>query len=482
MEQLTKRILAIVLIAVIGVGVGVTVWIFVAPYNWGAKDCPGAPSDITQDQIIKIGIMGDLERIHGESALYGAELAAYEINSAGGVVVGGKTYYYGVTGENTDEANPILDITKGVAAAQRIINYKKVQFAIGGFRTEALLAYRDYFMDAGIPFMNTGAATPAFCQSVLDDYDTYKYFFQNNPINVSALAKELITLCMTTSAVLSNPLSPFYPGFNVTRFAFVRENLEWTAGFTGAMIAVLTNATGTNPVINMTYTGVNIAIPQDVGSTEMASHWTTIQNAKAQIVIPIISGEAGLTFTNSYGAAKPNCSLIGINVMSQDGEYWSQTNGACEYGVTLESLIRTNKTSKTIAMWDAFVDRYDKTPIYTGVGSYDAVYQFNHVINTTQSFNVENIITGLEGLTWGNPLEGASGNTGFDSSHCTIEGWPYGVALALQWFNGTKRLIPGVGIYPSDPYGGPTAQPAGSLVGMEPFRLPWWGIWDPTFP
>ncbi|MHA1413875.1 MAG: hypothetical protein ACTSO4_14805, partial [Promethearchaeota archaeon] len=117
MEPLTKRILAIVLIAVVGVGIGLAVWIFVAPYQWSAKDCPGAPSDITEDQIIRIGVIGDTERLHGESALWGAQLAAYEINTAGGVVVNGKRYYYGITSENSDEANPILDITKGVSAA-----------------------------------------------------------------------------------------------------------------------------------------------------------------------------------------------------------------------------------------------------------------------------------------------------------------------------------------------------------------------------
>lgn len=482
MEPLTKRILAIVLIAAIGIGIGVTVWIFVAPYGWSAADCPGAPAGITEDQIIKIGVMGDTERIHGESALWGAQLAAEEINTAGGVVVNGKTYYYGITSENTDEANPILDITKGTSAAQRLINYKRVQFATGGFRTESLLAYRDYFMDAKIPFINTGAAPSSFCQSVLTNYAKYKYFFQNNPINTTALAKELITLLMTTSAVLSNPLSPFYPGFNVTRFAFVRENLAWTVDFQVAITAVLTNYTGTNPVIKMTYTGVDIAIPQDVGSVEMASHWSTIQDAKAQIVIPIISGEAGLAFTNSYAAAKPNCTIIGINVMSQDGAYWDLTNGACEYGVTLESLIRTNKTSKTIAMWDAFNTKFGTSPIYTGVGSYDAIYQFHSAINASQSFNADTIVTALEGMTVANPIEGASAWGAFDDSHCTVEGWPNGVALALQWYQGTKRLIPGVGIYPSDPYGGPTAKPAGYLAGMEPFRLPWWGICNPTPP
>jgi len=181
MEQLTKRILAIVLIAVIGVGVGITVWLFVAPYNWGAKDVPGLENrtDITADQIIKIGVIGDLERIQGEGQVNGAYLAALEINRAGGITVEGKRYYLGITSENSDEANPILNTATATAAAQRLINYKQVQIATGGFRTEALSSYRDFFMEEEIIFINTGAAPSDFCQSVLDLYDTYKYFFQN---------------------------------------------------------------------------------------------------------------------------------------------------------------------------------------------------------------------------------------------------------------------------------------------------------------
>ena len=178
MEQLTKRILAIVLIAVIGVGVGITVWIFVAPYSWGAKDCPGAPSNITEDQIIRIGVLGGLYDIQGAGQLEGAQLAAYEINTAGGIDVNGKTYYIGITAEDTDESNPNLDTTKGVAAAERIINYKRVQFLTGGFRTESLSVYLETVMNAKIPFIGSGAATDSFCENVLLDYARYKYFFR----------------------------------------------------------------------------------------------------------------------------------------------------------------------------------------------------------------------------------------------------------------------------------------------------------------
>ncbi|GAH07220.1 unnamed protein product, partial [marine sediment metagenome] len=178
MEAKIKRILVIVLIVVIGVGIALPVYfIFFAPYAWSSADCPGAPAGLTEDQIIRVGVLGGLNDIQGEGAEDGATLAAYEVNQAGGVIVGGKRYYIGITAEDTDESNPNLDVTKGVAAAERIVNYKRVQYALGGFRSEALLAYQEVIMDAKIPFMGTGASTDIFCQNVLDDYAKYKYFF-----------------------------------------------------------------------------------------------------------------------------------------------------------------------------------------------------------------------------------------------------------------------------------------------------------------
>ena len=466
METLTKRIIAIVLIAVIGIGVGVTVWILVLPYEWTAADCPGAPAGITEDQIIRIGVAGDTERIQGEGQLNGALLAAEEINTAGGIVIGDKTYYIGITYENTDEANPILDAAKAVAAVERLINYRRVQFATGGFRTEALGAYRGLFMENEIIFINTGAAPSSFCQSVLDDYDTYKYFFQNNPINTTSLATELIYLIIGTAAGLTGALER-----PITRFAFMREDLTWTEDFQKAITAVLTNLTGTNPLFVLEYTGVDIAFPQDVTPVEMATHWDTIEDNNTQIVIPIISGSAGLTFANSYGTAKPGCIPIGINVLSQDGDFWTDTEGLCEYGVTLESIFQTNKTSKTLDFWDAYVGEYGIAPIYTATGSYDAIYIYAWAFEEAQSLNTDTIITTMETLTKANALEGCSGWGAFDTSHCTVEGWPYGTALALQWVDGAKKLVPGVGIYPS---GYPPGAPI--LLNMSALTLPSWGL------
>ncbi|MCJ7651933.1 MAG: ABC transporter substrate-binding protein [Candidatus Lokiarchaeota archaeon] len=510
MEKLTKRILAIVLIAVIGVGVGVTVWIFVAPYGWSATDCPGAPASITEDQIIKIGIAGDTKRIHGEGQVHGAWLAAYQINTGtgaigsqypgGGILIGGKRYYIGITSEDTDEANPILDTTKGKAAADRLAYYRNVQFAAGGFRTESLLAYRDVFMDNKIPFINIGSATDSFTEDVLNNYEQYKYFFQLTPIKGTDLAKELIALILTSSivaTVLPAALGGYFVGETavpVVRFSFVRESLEWTEGFAQAITAFLTNSSGANPYMVMSYTGVDIEIPQGIGPTEMDAHWATLDAANTQIVIPIISGEAGLVFSNSYGDNEPGMIPLGINVMSQDSAYWGQTAGRCEYGITLESVIRTNKTSYTIDIWDDYVAKWGDTPIYTAVGGFDAVSQYAWAFNTSQSLNPDTIVTTLESMTKTNSVEGFSAFGAYDNAdtppndktrHCIVEGWPYGTSLAIQWHNEAKALVPGIGIYPSGIWAtllGKAAPYTYELAGMQNIKYPSWGLNSHTEP
>ena len=189
----------------------------------------------------------------------------------------------------------------------------------------------------------------------------------------------------------------------------MREDLTWTADFQAAITAVCTNLTGTNTNFVMDYTGVDIAFPQDVTPVEMATHWATVNNSNTQIVIPIISGSAGLIFSNSYGNFQPNCIPIGINVLSQDGAFWTDTGGLCEYGVTLESIFQTNKTSLTIPFWNNYVGNFTDTPIYTATGSYDAIKQYAYAIEEAQSFNSDLVITALESINTSNPIEGAAG-------------------------------------------------------------------------
>ncbi len=439
MESLTKRILAIVLIAVIGVGVGVTIWIFVTPYEWTAKDCPGAPSNITEDQIIRMGVLGGLTDIQGGGALEGAKLAAYEINQAGGINVGGKTYYIGITAEDTDEANPNLDVTKGVAAAERIISYKRAQFLLGGFRSESLLAYQEKIMDAKIPFFCTGSATDDFCQNVLDNYARYKYFFRNMPINSTSLGGEIISFLAYTVNFL-NATNPE----NINSFSILYEDLTWTEDLVAALKAYL-------PVYvpGLTLT-TEIAYPITVTQTQMDGYMSQIDGNATQILIPVISAQGGILMMNSYDTAKPGFVVVGVDVQSQLESFWDDTNGNCAFETVLQALHNTSKTDKSIPFWNAFVAEYGHEPLYTAVGSYDAVYTYTWAINESQSFNADTIVSQMETITTANPLPGAGGMGVYTLSHDILEGYPYGYTLFVQWqADGTKAVVSSGGlVYP----------------------------------
>ena len=439
MEPLTKRILAIVLIVVIGVGVGVTVWIFVSPYKWESKDCPGAPTGLTEDQIIRMGVLGGLTDIQGGGALEGARLAAYEINQAGGITVGGKTYYIGITAEDTDESNPNLDVTKGVAAAERIINYKRAQFLLGGFRSESLIAYQEVIMDAKIPFFNTGAATDLFCQNVLDNYARYKYFFRNMPINSSSLGAEIIAFLAYTAGYLNATNTE-----NINSFSLLYEDLTWTTPLVAAVKAYLPMYV---PGMSL---ATEIAYPITVTQTQMDGYMTQLQGNATQILIPVISAQGGILMMNSYATAKPGFVVVGVDVQAQLDTFWADSTGNCEFETVLQALHRTNKTDKSIPFWDAFVAEYNHEPLYTAVGSYDAVYTYAWAFNESQSFNADTIVSTIETITTANPLAGAGGLGAYTTSHDIQEGYPYGYTLFVQWqADGTKVVVPtGDYVYP----------------------------------
>jgi branched-chain amino acid transport system substrate-binding protein len=200
MKKSMQRILAIVLVAIIGVGIGVGAYFFLATealeYKW--ETVPGAPAGVPQNRIIKIGVLDDMGYITGQGAKNGAEMAAREINERGGVVVDNVTYYIGIETEDTEESNPALDLSRGVAAAERMIDYKKAQFILGGFRTEALQAYREVVMLAKKIMIGTGSATAKFCQDVWENYNKYKYFFRIQPLNEVFLAGEVLRMLAFT--------------------------------------------------------------------------------------------------------------------------------------------------------------------------------------------------------------------------------------------------------------------------------------------
>jgi len=453
----TKQIVAVVLIVIIIAGVGVGIYMFLptAPYGAiviGQLVTPGAPAGTPSDHIVKVGILDPMTEIQGEGAWKGAYLACDEINTAGGITVGGETYYFGLVAEDTSEAETSLDISKGTAAATKIITEDGAQFIIGGFRTESVLAYEEIIMAAKMLFFGTGASTDIFCQNVLDNYTIYKYFFRTMPINSTSLARSLLTYLAYLKGYMSAVLNR-----TISKVAIIREDLDWTAGMDAFLNGYL-------PAYNMTVVA-DVGFPITAEAANFATYWQQIDAAGAQITVPIISAQGGILMTTQYAQIKPKTIVAGIDVMSQLDTFWGETGGACEYEVVLQSTLRTNKTTKTIPFWDAFLDKYKSEPLYTAVGSYDSMYILAEGIERAQSFNSTLIIPYLESMNIANPFEVAGGNDAFTSSHDLQLGPNWSYTLFTQWqADGIKEAVSTGGLLYSD------SIVTGALV------LPEWGI------
>lgn len=418
----------------------------------GNYTIPGIPFPVPLNQSIKIGLLDDMNDPTGDHAWKGALLAAREINQAGGIDINGTIYYIALTSEDTDEANATLDLSKGVAAANRMITYNNPQFILGGFRAEALQAYQEVIMDAKIPFLCTGSSNDIFCENVLNNYNRYKYFFRVMPMNGTSLATELITYILT----LKSYLQAIYGG-TVNSVAIIREDLSWSAPLSTALQSIL-------PPYGLSVVE-EIAFPITATSYDFESYWSDIDAAGAQITISIVSSPAGINMVKAYDTVKPKCLLAGINVQAQLDSYWDDTEGKCQYEILMQNIHKTNKTTLTIPFWDSYIATYGTEPFYTGAGSYDAVKLIAEVISNTQSFSPDPNIAALENITKSNPFEGVSGNIAFTISHDLVEGYPYAFTLYSQWqLDGNKIVVPSFGtIYPDTLATGSTS-------------IPYWGI------
>jgi branched-chain amino acid transport system substrate-binding protein len=444
MESLTKRILAIVLIAVIGVGIGVGVYFLVQPgaslYAWSADDCPGAPANINQDMIIKIGCAGDTGEIQGDANYEGAWYAAKKINEAGGIMVGNKLYFFGVTREDTDESNTNLVTQRGVDAARRLIYDKRVDFAVGGFRSEALLAYVEEFMTAKKIFIDTGAATDDFCENVRDHYDDYKWFWRFMPINSSSLGSQILG----TLAGFILTMNATFPNHEVKQVGILAEDLTWTTDLIAAIQGYL-------PALTGGWADMLTPILYDISlsATDMNTHLASLQSDGADIVIPVISAQGGILMMQQYAANNYPYLIFGIDVQSQLDTFWEQSEHACAYETIMQTLYACNKTAASWDFWWDFIDEFGHEPLYIAVGSYDAVNALRDAIVATQSLDTDGIIAHMETWDRSNPHPGVGGDSAWwPNTHDLVAGYPYGFTLWAQWQpSGIKHVVPAL-IYP----------------------------------
>ena len=158
---------------------------------WGAK-------------TIKIGVIGPMQFVQGKGHWNGALMAAEEINARGGVKVGDKKMKIELV---KADSNEFLNVTDATNAMELLMTREKVDFVVGGFRSEAVLAMQDIAMDYKKIFIGCGAAHPELCTRVAKDYDTYKYFFRGTSFNSRFMVKTAFIQMATVIGIMKTALN-----------------------------------------------------------------------------------------------------------------------------------------------------------------------------------------------------------------------------------------------------------------------------------
>jgi branched-chain amino acid transport system substrate-binding protein len=139
----------------------------------GACATVGVSPAAADDNVIKIGIVSPMTGAnarYGAYALHGAQLAAKEINDAGGVL--GKQI-------ELDTADSACAPVEGVSATQRLINENQVKFIIGDICSSVTLAMQPVVEDAKVLLLNAASSNPQITYKA--GVGGFKWTYRNYP-------------------------------------------------------------------------------------------------------------------------------------------------------------------------------------------------------------------------------------------------------------------------------------------------------------
>jgi branched-chain amino acid transport system substrate-binding protein len=386
-----------------------------------------------QAQTLKIAILGPMSQPQGENHWAGALMARDDINKAGGINVGGRKMMIELVRGDTNEHASIPDATNTM---ERVITRDKVDFLIGGFRSEAVLAMQEIAADYKKIFLGAGSAHPQLGLRVAQDYNRYKYWFRVTPVNSTDLGKTLVGVLGQVAGQIRKDLNTPTP-----KIALLAEKAIWVEPILKALPPVFQK---------MQMEVVGTWQPSAV-ATDVTAELAAIDRAGANIVFTLLSGPVGITVGRQMGERNMKAVAFGINVEAQKEEFWQAAAGKANFVATLDTYAEVEMTPKTIPFVQAFKARFGKMPTYNA-GTHDAIYLLKEAIEKANSTDVEKLVPVLEGMSF----VGAGATIEFDKkTHDPVWAPGKNTGIAVQWQDGKK-----IAFWPPN------------VKGMQPFKLP----------
>ncbi len=371
--------------------------------------CLAAPAHAQSNEPIKIGVIAEAQSVAGSSIPQAAQLAADEINAAGGV--NGRKIEI-ISYDNHSSA------AESVRAFQRAATQDHVNAVIASYISEVVLALEPWTGRLKTVMVTPGAASDVITQNIAKDYDHLKYTFHGYATSTSiadatcAAAKDLLVdqLHMKSGVVVS-------------------EDAAWTTPLDAEYIKCLTKI-GVKPIDHIRFSP---------DTTDFTPIFNKIEGEKPDVMITGIS-HVGTQPTVQWKQQEVPIPMFGVSSQATNSSFWNDTNGATE-GVLYQAFAGPGVavTPKTLPFVAAFNKRFGNNPSYCGYTAYDEVYYIADAIKRAGSTDSDKLVAALEKTDYVGTI-GRVKFTGKDSPNPhALEIGPDTISgLMLQWQNGKQ--------------------------------------------
>src|SRR6266849_378084 len=341
-----------------------------------------------EDKPILIGVTTAIQVQVGRDAIDATKLAIDEINAKGGVI--GRKLAMVVA----DEGEAAADGPKvGIAAVNKLTGEDHVDVLLGGYDSGVTLGELPHIARAKTIFLGIGSASPAKQAKGLIDFIAGK------------LKGEL--------------------GYQ--KISIIGENAKWVQDVVPALKKGAEDAGMTVPLAEFF----------DVQTADFSPLFAKVKDNGSQYLLIILSHAASDVFVKQWYDAKVPVPIGGIDVKGQDANFFDRVGGKSIAEVSTNFILRAPLTDKTVPFWDAFVKAYNRPPVYTAPGAYDAVYIYADAVARAKSADTDAVIKALEQTDF----VGTRGRVVFDELHEVKDGPGFVNELFVQWQNDGKRVV-----------------------------------------
>ncbi len=362
----------------------------------------------TQDPI-KIGVIAEAQAVAGSSIPKAAQLAADEINAAGGV--NGRRIEI-ISYDNHSSA------AESVRAFQRAANEDHVNAVIASYVSEVVLALEPWTGRLKTVMVTPGAASDVITQNIAKDYVHLKYTFHGY-LTSTSLAD---SVCAAAKDLLVNQLK-------MKSAVVMSEDAAWTTPLDEEYLKCLPNI-GLKVVDH-------IRVSPD--TTDFTPIFNKIEGEKPDVIITGIS-HVGVQPTVQWKQQEVPIPMFGIASQATNSSFWNDTNGATE-GVLYQGVSGPDVavTPKTLPFVAAFKKRFGNNPSYCGYTAYDDVFYIADAIKRAGSTDSDKLVDALEETDYVGTI-GRVQFKGKDSPnpHALKVGPDTITGLMLQWQDGKQ--------------------------------------------